>query len=187
MASTIFRNDWAGLLDGHRNGNRDATAELAHRALPIVTKTVRGRIAPSLVDDAVQETMFKVIRKAATVRDPDAFPGWLKMVAKRTAIDTGIRSRRQIPVEVSAFDTLADQTVIDIDAMASRLDAVGVAQDLDCLSDRERRIVEFFTYNHGVSYIDAAEQLGCPIGSIGPTRQRAMEKLRRSKRTLARC
>jgi DNA-directed RNA polymerase specialized sigma24 family protein len=53
---------------------------------------------------------------------------------------------------------------------------------LDALPLHQRRLMQLLLAEPELSYRDVAERLGIPIGSIGPTRARALERLARDAR-----
>ena len=53
------------------------------------------------------------------------------------------------------------------------------------LPDRHRQLMSLLLASPSPSYADVSEAVGMPVGSIGPTRQRAMERLRRDPSVLA--
>ena len=57
-----------------------------------------------------------------------------------------------------------------------RAQAVRVA--LSTLPSRSQRLLELLMADPPVSYTEISDQLGLPIGSIGPTRGRCLERLR---------
>ena len=49
---------------------------------------------------------------------------------------------------------------------------------MDRLSERCRQLLRIVAFEHRPDYTKIAADLGMPIGSIGPTRGRCLEKLR---------
>lgn len=70
------------ILARARRGDMKAH-EVLYRAYgtPVYTLAVRMLRNPPQADDVLQETSIEVIRKIHTVRDPQAFPGWVKRIA----------------------------------------------------------------------------------------------------------
>ena len=59
-------------------------------------------------------------------------------------------------------------------------DRAAVWEAVDRLTERCRSLLTLLHLAQGdKSYQDAADQLGMPLGSVGPTRQRCLEKLAR--------
>ena len=56
--------------------------------------------------------------------------------------------------------------------------AQAVRDALSCLPGQWRRLVELLMADPPASYAEISDQLGLPVGSIGPTRGRCLERLR---------
>ena len=56
--------------------------------------------------------------------------------------------------------------------------AQAVRDALSTLPSRSQRLLELLMADPPVSYTEISDQLGVPIGSIGPTRGRCLERLR---------
>ncbi len=181
MATTVI-TDWHDLISRHRAGEAAATAELVRAAIPIIQRAVGGRTRFADADDALQEALYTVVLKVGDMNCPAAFPGWVSVVAQRAAYDIVRRQRRTVPTSSTKLDELRSEQGLDDDAIVTRLDAridaPRIEDELDRLTPRERDVVLYFARNEDASYADAAERLACPIGSLGPTRQRALRKLR---------
>jgi len=175
---TSVITDWDDLISRHRAGDAAATAELVRAAIPIIRRAVGGRTRPADADDALQEALYTVVLKVGDMHAPAAFPGWVSVVAQRAAYDIVRRQRRAIPTASTQLDQLRSEQSVDDDAIVTRLDAPRIGDELDRLTPRERDVVMYFATNEDASYADAAKRLACPIGSLGPTRQRALRKLR---------
>lgn len=175
---TSVITDWDDLISRHRAGDAAATAELVRAAIPIIRRAVGGRTRPADADDALQEALYTVVLKVGGMHAPAAFPGWVSVVAQRAAYDIVRRQRRAIPTASTTLDELRSEQTLDVDAIATRVDAPRIEDELDRLTPRERDVVMYFANNEDASYADAAKRLSVPIGSLGPTRQRALRKLR---------
>ena len=170
--------DWDDLITRHAAGDMHATTALVIAALPIVERAISGRVRPSDRDDATQEALCSIVNKVEGILKPAAFPGWASVVARRAAVDISRRQRRLVAVGSATIDRLGGHDAVDIDAIATRVDAPRVEEELGRLTERERDVVLYFAEHEDASYAEAAERLRCPIGSLGPTRQRALRKLR---------
>ena len=118
------------------------------------------------------------------VRDPDAVVGWLVRTAQNEAIRVLIRRKRTGPLDLSLqLEELVspDETPdVDRDAERAELARPSLSASLRELTDRERVLVELMRDEPDLSYAEISGRLAIPIGSIGPTRQRGLAKLRES-------
>ncbi len=144
------------------------------------------RVAHTLVprpvdaEDLVQDTL---LRAFAAI---DSFDGrharaWLLTIMRNTQIN---RTRRRRPQLLDDPDSGVERLADEDDArsgpeavvVGAAFDAV-VAERLDALPDRLRRAVELVDVD-GLSYAEAAEVLGVPIGTVMSRLHRARVRLR---------
>ncbi len=183
--STCEHSNWENLLAAYLEGRPGADRDLVVAASPVVNRAVRSLLRGPDAEDAAQEALLHVVRKAHTVREPSAFLGWINIVARNAARRVRRRqARAMLPVESAVFERHACADVIDTGAIEERIDASGALDLLHKLSDRERCLMLLLTSDCALSYDDVAHRLGWPVGSIGPTRQRALTKLRGQDRAL---
>ncbi|MFG1780597.1 sigma-70 family RNA polymerase sigma factor [Micromonospora sp. NPDC049048] len=75
------KNDMSTVVDAARRGDQAAMDELVSHYLPLVYNIVGRALHRSAdVDDVVQNTMLRVVRGLAGVRDPQLFRSWLVAV-----------------------------------------------------------------------------------------------------------
>jgi RNA polymerase sigma factor (sigma-70 family) len=126
--------------------------------------------------DVAQETWLVLLEHVEDIRCPEALVGWLTTTARRRSIRHRQRSRRELPLE-ECLDVRGECP--DVDAL---LDAERRAQALRravaSLPARERALITALMDPTELSYRQIAERLSIPHGSIGPTRQRALRRLR---------
>ena len=89
----------AALIERCRRREEDAMAELVSRfrrwALDLANALVDDA---SLAEDVVQEAFTTALLRLNDLRDPLAFPGWLRQIVRRQAKHL-VRKRREAPVE----------------------------------------------------------------------------------------
>ena len=163
-----------------RQGDPEAWRRLlvAHRGLLIHVCGSFG-LAHHDIAEVSQNTWLKCFEHLDELREDAAFPGWLATIARRECL----RQRRdQAGVEpvdpssalwVERLDTRLDVAEEVIERHELRQLELAIQQ----LPRRQRRVIETLR-NDAVSYQRAADQLGIPIGSLGPTRARAVARLR---------
>jgi RNA polymerase sigma factor (sigma-70 family) len=137
----------------------------------------RYRLGAADVDDVVQTTWLRAIDHVDRLDDPGAIAGWLVTIARREAMRTLQRAVREIVTDdVPALDQADPATPERIAIEREQRAAVrdGVAR----LPARQRRVMDLLVMTPSPSYRHVAEQTGMPIGSIGPTRDRALARLR---------
>jgi RNA polymerase sigma factor (sigma-70 family) len=127
-------------------------------------------------DDAVQQTWIALLGSIDALRNPECVGGWLARVMRRNCIHIRERQRREDhedPTETWAVT--ADAAIVDrlvFDEMARVLWTV-----VGRLPERERGLLRALFDGDERSYREIARCLSMPVGSIGPVRKRALERL----------
>lgn len=138
--------------------------------------------------DADREELFQnsclvAYRSIAQLRDPSRLSSWVYSIAYRQGIELALRKRAETPTpdgEVSVLETLTDAEPLADRVLEEVARSLQVRSAVAGIGEPCRSVLEAL-------YLDASEpsyqaissQLGIPIGSIGPTRARCLEKLRR--------
>ena len=119
-------------------------------------------------------------RTSAGIRDPERLGGWLATTARRECLRCLRTSGRSIPVDDdSVFDRAGTEPAPELDAGLLRDERdTGLWRAFARISDRCQRLLRILTADPPPSYEDVSETLEMPIGSIGPTRQRCLDRLR---------
>lgn len=111
-------------------------------------------------DDLTQETYLRAFRALPAFRGESSARTWLLAIAYRTCMDelrTRVRRRRR--------DTLLQLGYRGEQGAADMAEQITTAQLLANL-EPDRRAAFTFTQLLGLSYEEAAEVCGCPIGTI---------------------
>lgn len=171
----------------YRDGETEAMAELVAMLTPILWHTVRvQRLDADSTEDVLQNIWFALVRKADTVADSTAVLQWLLVAARREAWRVGRLQARQIPSE---FDedalTLSSSELPDNVVLRGVQDEV-LWSHIASLPERCRALLRVIAFADRPDYAGLARSLGMPVGSIGPTRGRCLDKLRKQLTTDAR-
>jgi RNA polymerase sigma factor (sigma-70 family) len=169
------------LVHGAKAADARAWEALVTRFSPVLRATARSyRLCPADVDDVVQSAWTSALTHIGQLRKPEAIAGWMMMITRREALRTIERRRREIPVEdgceLETADTPMPETTLFADEQG---DAVHAA--VERLPIRQRLLIQALYDQTETTYDEIAARLGVPVGSIGPTRQRALAKLRRDR------
>jgi RNA polymerase sigma factor (sigma-70 family) len=177
MYQQVREQTVSDLVQAATDGDRAAWAEIVARYGDLVRATVAGfRMQQADAADATQNTWLRAVERIGTVRDPERLGGWLATTAARECLGVLRRCRRELPVEV--FEQLAsiapspESRVLQ----AERNGAVDVA--VAALPARRRQLVEAIFRGPDCDYVRVSQVTGMPVGSIGPTRGRALVELR---------
>lgn len=166
-------------FQAYRSGDVAAMADLVRRVTPLLWHLARGyRLPAASAEDVVQNTLLALVSHADTIVDPAATLSWLVVTARRDAARLARSERRSEPVAelaVGVPDTEAVRPEAQVLAEAERS---VLWRHFAKLSERCRLLLRVIAFAERPDYATIAEQLGMPIGSIGPTRGRCLAKLR---------
>jgi RNA polymerase sigma factor (sigma-70 family) len=170
--------DLSVLARGAAAGDERSWTELVHRLDGVLRAVVRGyRLAPADVDDVVQTTWLRALRKVAQLDEPAAIAGWLIVMARREAMRALQRGVREVvcedPCPVSEPDHRTPEAIV----LEREREAV-VRDAVTRLPERQRRLLDSMLQSPAPTYGELSDRLCMPVGSIGPTRDRALVRLR---------
>src|SRR5262245_55607822 len=86
----------AALVQAARDGDREAFGRLYHLYGRMVHGVLLTRVPRDEVDDLVQEVFLKAMRQLTSLREPEAFGGWLATMARNLASDSHRRARTTV-------------------------------------------------------------------------------------------
>jgi RNA polymerase sigma-70 factor (ECF subfamily) len=156
-------DDDAVLLRRHVDGDSDAFAELVRRhrdrLWAIALRTLGN---PEDAADAVQDALINAFRRAPTFRGESAVTTWLHRIVVNACLDR-VRQAAARPTAAWSGDIDPPSAGPDPASLAPlRLD---VAAALATLPD-EQRIALVLVDMEGYPVAEAAQLLGCPVGTV---------------------
>ncbi|HWQ11725.1 MAG TPA: sigma-70 family RNA polymerase sigma factor [Roseiflexaceae bacterium] len=172
----------AELVLGCRRGEEAAWDALVGRyQRPVTAIARRAGLDAEQAADVLQRVLTALVEQLDRIEHPELIGAWLLTAARREAW----RQRRRERTAGGTLDDLArggeasNGPAPDEDMLRSEeRDAVQTA--LNALDERCRRLLMLlFERPDPPSYAAIAASLGVGEGSIGPTRARCLEKLRR--------
>jgi RNA polymerase sigma factor (sigma-70 family) len=169
----------AALLVAARGGRPGAFDQLIAACWPIVEcEARRNTFRAADKDDVVQEVWVRLVEHAASIRDPRALLGWLIMVTRRTAAEIGVRHGRLVPTEIDDCSTGTSTEDEVVHAEHVHETTVGVRTALGRLTAGDRNLLLLLIGEGAPNYREVSRTLRRPIGSLGPTRRRLLDRLR---------
>ncbi len=139
-----------------------------------VWRTVAFLGDPGNADDLTQETYLRALGSLPRFSGRSSARTWLLSIARRVVVDQ-IR-RNQARPRNAGYTVDLDQ-VLDTRRSAARFeDIIEIRLLLDGL-DEDRRQALMLTQVLGLSYAEAAEVCGCPVGTIRSRVARARDEL----------
>jgi RNA polymerase sigma factor (sigma-70 family) len=171
----------ADLVEGARNHEQQAWDALIERYAPLVWSICRrNRLDQTEASDISQEVWVRLVEQLDKLRDPAALPGWLATTTQRECYRFVRAARRTHALERTAeAEEIPDPTVIvEQELLADELHTA-LHQAFKELPPSYQELLALLIQDPPLSYAEISARLGIPIGTIGPTRQRCLEKLRR--------
>jgi len=160
-------------------GDARALDELVRLLSPVLWHVVRAYgLRRETAEDVVQATWLTFVRKHDTIVDPLAVSAWLTMTARREAWRTAKIDGRADPTEDEALERRMPTSATAEDQAMGELEAQRLWDAVGGLDERCRRLLRIVAFDDRPDYRRIANDLHMPIGSIGPTRQRCLGKLR---------
>ena len=166
------------LLRAAAGGDPAAWEEIVRRYEPAVAATVTTyRLQEADARDAVQRTWLRMLEAHRQIREPEALGGWLKTTARRECLRILAEQRRVDPLPEGAECADAD---VDVErAVVDGEQARHLRGLLATLPARSFALLSSLFQDEPPGYAQLSASTGIPVGSIGPTRARALRKLRR--------
>ena len=170
------------LVTRARNGDKQAWDALVERYAPLIWSICRRhRLSGADADDAGQNVWLQLVHHLDTVRDPAALPGWLATTTRRECgrvlrTARGLRPAGYVPDVENIPDEqakTAEQELLAAERHAALREAF-----LD-LCPFSQQLLALLIQDPPMPYAEISARLGIPVGSIGPSRRRCLEKLRR--------
>jgi RNA polymerase sigma-70 factor (ECF subfamily) len=145
-----------GLIEKAREGDDHALAELVRRTQPEIWRLCSVLGSSGEEEDLVQETYLRAFRSMRNYRGDSPVRSWLMSIARNVCADhvrLRVRDRKLV-------DRISFRFVEPVAA------GPNLSSDLLDHLDRDRREAFVLTQILDLSYDDAAEILGCPVGTI---------------------
>jgi RNA polymerase sigma factor (sigma-70 family) len=179
------------LLAAARGGSQKAWTALVGRYTPLLWSTTRRfRLNEADSADVVQMTWLRLIESLDHIWSPDALPGWLVTTCRREALRTvQSNTRRAVREAEASRDALEhhprSSPYLEPSEIMLRAETAAILRSaVEELPDRQRQLIDELLDVDATrrgEYSRVAAALDMPIGSIGPTRQRAIRQLRKTE------
>lgn len=127
-------------------------------------------------EDVVQEAFMTLLRRARTLRDPQAFGGWFKRIVANQAIDH-LRSRRMVDLESDLSEDAIEWRAPDIDDDADQAAGPALLRRLLALSPSARSVLVLHEIE-GYTHAEIAEMFGMTESFSKSLLSRSLKRLR---------
>ena len=171
--------DIAAVARGAADGDGRSWAELVRTFDPTLRAVARGfRLGRTDVDDVLQDVWLRAFRALGTLQEPAAVGGWLVVMTRRESLRTLQRCVNELVTDDHAQFDRPVFTTPETELLA-RERAAALRAAIAALPPHQRRVIGTMLAVPGASYEQVADALDVPVGSLGPTRGRALLRLRR--------
>jgi RNA polymerase sigma factor (sigma-70 family) len=152
-----------------------AWAELVQRHTRRLLAIARNQgLDEASAADVVQTAWRNLFESMHQLREPERIGVWLTTAVKRNAQFVSKRSKRSFP-----HDPLDQMSPPVDEALLASERRAAVVRALGAIREQCRQLLVLLFAEDSPSYVAIAQQLSMPIGSIGPTRARCLEEMRR--------
>jgi RNA polymerase sigma factor (sigma-70 family) len=123
---------------------------------------------------------MRLLENIGSIHNPAALGAWLETTARRESLRAIGRNARERPSEDDLLVNEPVEPVAEQRVVASERRAA-VSSALQRLPRHQRELLTLLVSDPSPLYDDISRSLQMPIGSIGPTRARAIARLRRDR------
>jgi RNA polymerase sigma factor (sigma-70 family) len=164
-------------------GDQAAWDEIVDRYSPLLVRVIhRFRLTASETEDVAQTVWLRLVEHLDELREARALPMWIITTGKRESVRHLSLERRSQPHDPAgvnwpdcpAGDIPPGEELIQAERHQALL--AGLAE----LSGRHRQLLLLLMEDPPLPYAEISRRTGIPVGGIGPTRARAIERLRRT-------
>ncbi|HEX2698740.1 MAG TPA: sigma-70 family RNA polymerase sigma factor [Acidimicrobiales bacterium] len=175
--------DDGALVTAAADGDQAAWDALVKRFSGLVWSIARShRLSQADAADVSQTAWLRLVENLGRLRDPDRVGAWLATTSRNECLRIIRLSGRMVPTDLDADTDLGAG-----DAQVAPLDAALLAGERDSelwrafagISERCQGLLRLLIADPAPSYEEVGAILDMPVGSIGPTRARCLEHLRR--------
>ena len=180
-------SDVSGMVGAAAKGDGAAWDALVHRYGGLVWSVTRGyRLSPADAADVFQTTWLRLTEHLDRIEKPGQVGAWLATTARRESLRISRSHSRTVPADETTLVALGqsddyspEQAVLDAEAalLASER-AASLWRAFGRLAKRCRDLLRVLMASPPPSYAEVAAALDIPVGSIGPTRARCLQRLR---------
>ena len=165
-----------------RNGDSQAWDALVERYAPLVWSICRRyRLGSADAEDVNQSVWLALVDQLAALREPAALPGWLATTTQREC-GRVLRTARgpQMAWYVPDAEDIADEHAVSAEEELLQAERhAALREAFTYLPPSCQQLIGMLIQDPPVPYAKISTELGIPIGSIGPSRRRCVDKLRR--------
>lgn len=187
-ATALSQRDDGWLISACLSGDHDAWEALIKRYQRLIYSIpLKARLSQDDAADIFQSVCLKFYEKLSTIRDTERISSWLITTTSRECWRMSARKRRE-RTATGSTDEDGDDLLKEIPASGPPIDEQReaiemqhhVRQGVEALPERCRDLITMLFYQKDeLTYVDIARRMKMPVPSVGPTRARCLEKLKK--------
>jgi RNA polymerase sigma factor (sigma-70 family) len=140
----------------------------------------RHRLSAADAADVSQTTWLRLVEHLERIEKPERIGAWLATTARHESLRVLRLADRSVPAPNEDFIDLTRADEPDVDAALLEADRDHeLAELVRSLPPRCRELLQVLMSSDAPNYVEIGSQVGMPTGSIGPTRARCLERIRR--------
>jgi RNA polymerase sigma factor (sigma-70 family) len=160
-------------------GNQLARERLFDEFGGVVRAVARAyRLSDADAADVAQVTWLRLLEHLDDLREPARVGAWLATTARRECLSVLRGARRHVPLGDDAPDHESPDSPLDDWLLTGERDRA-LWRSFARLRATDQALLRLLLADPAPAYEEISAALSMPIGSIGPTRARALERLRR--------
>jgi RNA polymerase sigma factor (sigma-70 family) len=170
--------DLAELVHAAARGDQSAWNEIVARFQGLVWATARAhRLSEADAADVAQTTWLRLVEHLDRIRDPERLGAWLATTARHESLRHIRLHGRELPTEdADVFEAPSDDAP-ELALLTQERDTA-LWRAFARLGAQCQALLRLLVSQDEPSYEEIGAALDMPIGAIGPTRMRCLEKLR---------
>jgi RNA polymerase sigma factor (sigma-70 family) len=169
--------DLAVLVGDAADGDQRAWEALVDRLSPLLWSIARGyRLSQPDAEDVIHTAWMRLLERLDRLRDPARVGAWLATTVRHECLRVLRRQGRVAPAGGEELETAADQPTPEAVLLRAERNTL-LAHAFHELSQRCQQLLRLLTVR--ATYEEIAGAMGMPVGAIGPTRGRCLQRLRK--------
>lgn len=173
------RRQIAGLVELAAGGNVEAWREIVERYDGLLRSVAGGyRLCEADIADVAQTAWLRLIQYLDRLNEPSQVGAWLATTARRECLRKLRASAREVPDQDPPEPRNSEVPPLESNLFEAERDAA-LWSAFGRLPARDQALLRVLVTDPPPSYEEIGAALEMPVGSIGPTRGRALERLRR--------
>jgi RNA polymerase sigma factor (sigma-70 family) len=167
------------LVERARVGDERAWEALVAQYRGLLWAVARDfRLNQEQAADAAQTTWMLLVQNIRNIRDPEKVGGWLSSTMRRECIRLVNRQRGEQLTHDWSDEPDGHAVGPDVDVLLAERNAL-LWSAVERLPPRQRQVLFALAADPPPSYEEIGVALSMAVGTIGPTRQSALQRLRR--------